>query len=68
MTTDSQRLRILAHLKKGGTITQAQARYWFGCDRLSARIRRLREQGHGIETTIITVSKSKKVARYSLPK
>ena len=46
----SQRVAILAHLKKGKKISQLQALRMFGCMRLAAVVFRLREQGHSIRT------------------
>ena len=42
--------KILSHLKKGKTLSQAEAIYNFDCYRLSAVIQRLRKQGHSIVT------------------
>lgn len=47
----SQNREILAYMKKGNKITQADAVRMFGCYRLSARIHDLREEGHIIKTT-----------------
>lgn len=62
----SQTKQILRHLRSGRMITQLEALELFGCLRLSARIYDLRDRGHDIETTIISVGKNKKVARYRL--
>lgn len=42
--------QVLAHLKNGKTISQAEAIHHFDCYRLSAVIERLRKQGHDIIT------------------
>lgn len=66
----SQITSILNHLKRGWSLTPLQALSKYGCNRLAARIRELREQGHRIHTDIITVTTSEgrkaRVARYSM--
>ena len=64
----SQCARILAHLKKGLTITPLEALYNFDCFRLQARIHDLREMGHEIETEMVELPNHKRVARYKLIK
>ena len=49
MSTTHQ-TQVLAHLKTGNTITQAEAINLFNCYRLSAVINRLRNLGHEIVT------------------
>ncbi|RYL27744.1 helix-turn-helix domain-containing protein [Acinetobacter piscicola] len=49
MSTNHQ-TQVLAHLKTGNTITQAEAINLFHCYRLSAVINRLRNSGHDIVT------------------
>lgn len=49
MSTNHQ-TQVLAHLKNGKTISQAEAIHHFDCYRLSAVIERLRKQGHDIIT------------------
>ena len=46
----TQLKKILAYLKQGKTISQAEAIDLFNCYRLSAVIQRLRRQGHDIVT------------------
>ena len=46
----SQKQKILDHLKLGLSITDADARDWFGCHRLAARINELRIAGYSIKT------------------
>lgn len=46
----SQQDAILEALKRGETLTPKDALERFGCFRLAARVRDLREQGHLIET------------------
>jgi hypothetical protein len=61
----NQKTNILNYLKKKGKITPLEALNKFGCFRLSARIKDLREAGHDIKTNIITVRK-KRFAEYIL--
>ncbi len=49
MSTNHQ-TQVLAHLKNGKTLSQAEAIYHFDCYRLSAVIQRLRNSGHDIVT------------------
>lgn len=48
MTKKTQNEKILQHLKNHGSITSMEAFMEYGCTRLSARIRDLREEGHSI--------------------
>lgn len=48
--TLSQRVNILSALKRGDTITPMDALQKFGCFRLAARIKDLRDDGWDIET------------------
>jgi hypothetical protein len=41
---------ILAHLKRYGKITDVKARDYYGTNRCSEYIRRLRDKGYNIET------------------
>lgn len=49
MSTNHQ-TKVLAHLKSGKTLSQAEAIQHFDCFRLSAVIQRLRNAGHEIVT------------------
>ncbi|MEG0604165.1 MAG: helix-turn-helix domain-containing protein [Acinetobacter sp.] len=49
METNHQ-TQVLAYLKNGKTLSQAEAIYYFDCYRLSAVIQRLRIAGHNIIT------------------
>lgn len=49
METNHQ-TQVLAHLKNGKTLSQAEAIHHFDCYRLSAIIQRLRIVGHNIIT------------------
>ena len=62
---ESQRKRILKHLLSGKALTPIQALNLFGCLRLSARIKDLRDDGHNIQTEIIN-SGNKQFANYKL--
>lgn len=62
--SQSQNARILAHLKNGGRITSLEALNQFGCLRLSARIKDLRDRGHEIHAEFIEVSSGKRVKQY----
>lgn len=65
----SQRVRLLRYLKRGKTITQAEANRFPMCiGRLSARIFELRNLGHQIITTMETSPTGARVGRYSLQK
>lgn len=66
---NSQRLLVLAYLKKGNRLTSRQAQSYCGCDRLGARIWELRRQGYDIVTTMIEVEgryRPARVAEYRL--
>ena len=63
----TQNQQILARLKSGKTITPIQALQQFGCMRLAARIRDLRDDGHLI-AAVWYQTRDKKVKRYSLIK
>jgi hypothetical protein len=57
---------ILAHMKAGNPITAMDALSSYGCFRLAARIKDLREQGYEIETKNLELPNGKTVAQYSL--
>lgn len=59
----SQLTQIRARLDKGHSVTPMDALAMFGCFRLAARIRDLRDQGYPVETQIIERN-GKKVAKY----
>jgi hypothetical protein len=50
----SQKTDILMHLKYHKTIDSITALENYGCFRLSARIKNLRDAGHDIKTNIVT--------------
>lgn len=62
----SQATDILAHMKKGRAITPLEALDLFGCFRLAARVRDLRDEGHSIHTEEVELPNGKRIARYSL--
>ena len=55
---------ILAHLRKGHTITPKDARRLCGCDRLGARIFELRRRGVAIVSGRLQLRGRKYVAQY----
>lgn len=62
---NSQCASILKCLQSGRSVTPLTALDRWGCFRLAARIRDLKDRGHRIETHIINVGR-KKVAAYLL--
>lgn len=62
----SQNDAIYTHLQAGETLTPLDALNKFGCFRLSARIKDLKERGHNITCEIVKTSDGKRVGRYSL--
>lgn len=66
----SQKAKILAHMKRGLTITPLQALDLFGCMRLASRIGDIEEMWYSIYRVWVTVKnrngKMVKVKRYSL--
>jgi len=63
----TQQKEILRHLQQGNSLTPMDALNKFNCWALAARIKDLREQGHFINTQMITSGK-KTYASYSLKK
>lgn len=63
---EAQSKAILAHLQQGKTITGIEALNEFGCFRLPARIKELKDQGHNIISEMIKLPNGKHVARYKL--
>ena len=63
---ENQEQMILAHLKRGRSITAMDALQQYQCFRLAARIKDLRDAGHNIITTMETVGDKKQIARYTL--
>lgn len=58
--------RILAHLKKGLTITSLEALQMFGCMRLASRISDLRKRGENIVVDRVKLANGKSVAQYHI--
>ena len=56
---------ILAHLQAGESITPMEALRAFGCFRLAARIKDIRDAGHDVDM-VLEGDGEKKWARYSL--
>ena len=63
---ETQEKMILAHLRRGRSITAMDALQQYQCFRLAARIKDLRDAGYNIITTMETVGDKKQIARYSL--
>ncbi|UOF81040.1 helix-turn-helix domain [Caudoviricetes sp.] len=64
----SQAQNILAHLEAQGSITAIEALELYGCFRLAARIKDLRDSGHQIETQDVTLGNGKTIAKYTIVK
>lgn len=64
-TKPSQLERIMATLRKGQTLTQAQARTR-GIMSLSSRVNELRQAGEPIASVVYTNRSGRKVVRYQL--
>lgn len=62
--SQTQCQKILAFLQQGGRITSLSALNQFGCLRLSARIKDLRDEGYQISDRFIKVSDGKKVKEH----
>lgn len=63
----NQAAEILDYLRAGRSLTAIEALSRFGCFRLAARIKDLRDAGHPIVTDTVTQD-GKQYARYSLSK
>ena len=64
----SQNNAILNHLRIRPNITPIEALNKYGCMRLAARIRDLRDDGNRIEMTLIPTNGGKWIGSYSLVK
>lgn len=53
MANDIHRVLILEHMKKYGSINHYEAEELYGCTRLAARIKDLRNSGEAIETKMV---------------
>lgn len=65
-TSQSQCALILRALRNGDKLTHLEAEKRFNCLRLGARIYDLKQRGHNIQKTMITVPSGKCVAQYRL--
>lgn len=68
---DTQNKMLIAHLKKGGSVTGLDALKWFGISSLPRRILDLTERGHHIDREWVNVRSrfgKKRVYRYFLKK
>jgi hypothetical protein len=67
-SAQTQRERILAHLREGLPITAHRALYGYGCARLAARVHDLRQLGYQIERRMVVVptrdGRTARVAEY----
>lgn len=62
----SQEAQIEQYLRAGNSITPLEALNKFGCFRLGARIKELRDAGLDIRTEMVRTLSGKRVAEYSL--
>jgi hypothetical protein len=62
----SQTKEILSHLERVGSITAIEALNEYGCFRLAARIKDLRDAGHNIYTDNVDLPNGKTIAKYTL--
>lgn len=61
-----QKEQILEHLKKGGSLTVAEALSQYGIYALSQRVGELKREGYQILAESVALPNGKHVARYSL--
>jgi len=61
---ESQNNQIKAYLKKGNSITAMQALKQFGCFRLAARIKNLKDEGMNIQKIMMKSTEGRRVAIY----
>lgn len=66
MSFESQGVQILNHLRTGKHLTAIEALNRFGCFRLAARIKDLKDDGHCIDSQMVELPNGKKVASYCL--
>jgi len=62
----SQTTQILTYLRSGKTLTAIEALQRFGCFRLAARIRNLKDDGYDVRSTRVELPNGKRVAKYRL--
>lgn len=69
-SAQTQREKLLGHLKAGLPITAHRALYGYSCQRLAARIYDLKQLGHQIEKRMVKVQtrdgREARVAEYTL--
>lgn len=58
--------KILMHLQAGKHLTAIEALNRFGCFRLAARIKDLKDDGHAIDSQMVELPNGKKVASYRM--
>jgi hypothetical protein len=66
MSIASQGEQILNHLRAGKHLTAMEALQRFGCLRLAARIKDLKDDGHAIDSRMVELANGKKVASYRM--
>lgn len=62
----TQQLAILKYLREGHALSPLEALDKFGCMRLAAVVKDLRNQGYEIETDMIRNGNGKRYAQYTL--
>lgn len=62
----SQTDAIYSHLQSGNKLTALEALDKFGCARLAARIKDLKDRGHNITCEKIKLTNGKRVGQYSM--
>ncbi len=65
--TVTQTNEIKAYLKKGYRITPIDALQSFGCFRLAARIKEIRDEGMQVEKVMVETVSGARVAQYYCP-
>ena len=65
MSTTHHKVQIMAHFRKGLTLTDRESRGLFRKDRLAARIKDLRNDGYTILTTMEPNGNGGRHGRYS---
>lgn len=68
MSAANHKVQIMAHFRKGLTLTDRESRGLFRKDRLAARIKDLRNDGYTILTTMEPNGNGGQHGRYSLVK
>jgi hypothetical protein len=66
LSSESQNIRILEKLLRGGKLTDEKARIDYNCNRLAARAWDLRKKGFPIQSKTITTKNNKRIAQYHL--